>query len=452
MDDHCLPCGGGAVLDGAVDQDPERYSVRACRQQKSRGARQLLRVGSDTVTNMLRTIAFTTLLLFSTHARSQTWSDPVEIGDGYIRDLDFGANGAVYVAEGTEVMVSYDTLATFQDMGLTAVVTDMHYDLVTGTLYVNDWLDGLHSWSETGGWTGPFLEGIHIESVWGSESKIVVGGGAGQLFSSEDAGDSWNTLNVERLHISDNPIGAVTVTSWGKGYWHGWMGLWGPLLFNVGSGYQPVLSDDIRAIRFTDSVVYAALSKDVFMTADGANWETLFTAPVSWSIGDFEISGVIYAVTDASGGVLVSLDGGSSWMDMRIGLYDTNVDFLRIGPDNHLYAVMDNRIQRTVDPLVGVSGAPIDVAPTARLNLGLSAPFPNPASGVVMFEATGDGKTELELTVVDALGRELATVYSGRLPIGQSRFIIKERLASGSYRIVMRSTGIVSSVPFSMVK
>lgn len=93
--------------------------------------------------------------------------------------------------------------------------------------------------------------------------------------------------------------------------------------------------------------------------------------------------------------------------------------------------------------LIGADGAPLPVSrlewtPTASVALALKGVAPNPASGPVRILFALRQHADVSLSVIDALGRTVATMTSVPLPSGAHELPLDlAGLASGTYRVVL---------------
>ncbi len=81
--------------------------------------------------------------------------------------------------------------------------------------------------------------------------------------------------------------------------------------------------------------------------------------------------------------------------------------------------------------------------PTATLAFALSAPTPNPATGTARLRLDAAQAGRVTATVVDALGRTVATVYDAEVAAGVTVEIAVDaaRLAPGTYAVRVVGAG-----------
>ena len=77
--------------------------------------------------------------------------------------------------------------------------------------------DGIRISTDGDAWAARLPE-IDLESIFAIDQTITVGGDAGQIFQSQDGGNTWSTLNPERLWLSDDDANSVAMTTLGLVY------------------------------------------------------------------------------------------------------------------------------------------------------------------------------------------------------------------------------------------
>ena len=86
------------------------------------------------------------------------------------------------------------------------------------------------------------------------------------------------------------------------------------------------------------------------------------------------------------------------------------------------------------------------LAPSAvsslEASLGFARVFPNPAGAITCVELNAESATEAELMLVDAMGREVALIYSGQVARGENKYFFNAAdFEQGLYFLRMRSGG-----------
>ena len=90
---------------------------------------------------------------------------------------------------------------------------------------------------------------------------------------------------------------------------------------------------------------------------------------------------------------------------------------------------------------------------TPVVGAGLSAPAPNPASGVATFSLAADTPERVAVTVYDMLGRAVAEVFDGQVAAGEvSLAVDTATLPAGQYVIRARGESFVSTQRLTVVR
>lgn len=86
------------------------------------------------------------------------------------------------------------------------------------------------------------------------------------------------------------------------------------------------------------------------------------------------------------------------------------------------------------------------VTETALPALQLDAVFPNPASALTCIPVQSAAGAEAVIEIADVFGRIVHTVFSGKLPVGNSRyFFLANKLTTGIYFVTLRSLTTVQA-------
>ena len=171
-----------------------------------------------------------------------------------------------------------------------------------------------------------------------------------------------------------------------------------------------------------------------------ANGVELFAGP----------DGTVWAgVTDDVGGpeawpgaIARSGDGGRTWAPAQDGYGGYRVRSVGAGPDGRLYVGSDVGVWRTTGPVFAVSGGAGPAPEAVGVGVGVA---PNPAGvrATVTLRLSGTGR--VRVTVVDALGREVAVVHDGPAVDGERFEIETSGLAPGVYRVRAATADRVSA-------
>lgn len=166
-----------------------------------------------------------------------------------------------------------------------------------------------------------------------------------------------------------------------------------------------------------------------------------------WIVGGENQFGVLDEVQKAN------ISGGGGWTNApEMHIRRKNLAAARVG--NRLFAIGGRTGQHgggwvtaaveALDLLTGIGGLP---EPALSNNFYLSPNYPNPFNSSTYVEAYLPGAAEVEIGVMDLLGRLTRRLYRGRLPAGWQRFEFNGRddlgrtLPSGPYFIYLSAGG-----------
>ncbi|OZC01857.1 T9SS type A sorting domain-containing protein [Rubricoccus marinus] len=110
------------------------------------------------------------------------------------------------------------------------------------------------------------------------------------------------------------------------------------------------------------------------------------------------------------------------------------------------WTALDDMLYFSANVTVDAEEAPEAAASALRA-------FPNPASGVATVALTLATAQEVQLTVVDMLGREVAVLASGETAAGETRFALPVAdLQAGTYLVRLATEGAVSTQMLTVVR
>lgn len=168
----------------------------------------------------------------------------------------------------------------------------------------------------------------------------------------------------------------------------------------------------------------------------------------------------------SSGGALITLDGQTQTIEPEaVSGFVEGVNytvFRGVQPNE------DGVAEGTIEPLpgdlyYGVSGVQVfesvaasvseEAPPSAAVAAALEAPVPNPSRGEVTLAYVVGRAVPVRLTVVDALGREVAALAEGVVPLGRHAHRVDTgRLAPGVYVVRLEAGGDVLTRSFTVVR
>ncbi|MEM6288078.1 MAG: T9SS type A sorting domain-containing protein [Bacteroidota bacterium] len=128
---------------------------------------------------------------------------------------------------------------------------------------------------------------------------------------------------------------------------------------------------------------------------------------------------------------------------------------LRTEVDAESGAIVGTGLEGFSEFALAGTGFTVGTEPEAEVPLvfGLSAPAPNPARGRTRFLLSLPEAGPVQVDLLDLLGRRVATLVEGELPAGQTAVEIRaDRLATGSYVVVLRAGGQLATSRLTVVR
>ncbi|MBL0174648.1 MAG: T9SS type A sorting domain-containing protein [Ignavibacteria bacterium] len=326
----------------------------------------------------------------------------------------------------------------------------------TGTLYAGTKGAGISVSGDQGGaWRHAYGQNAAVACLIVSDRNEVFAGveGVPALLQSHDAGANWTQVGsfpaaVTALAMDTRGIlyaGAQTMfNSEDHGMsWNGWYPFKHPSViqavttnvawevFAISTAKRDVISRSTNNSNHWDESfldkgcrtlavnaagnIFAGTDSGMYKSLDnGDTWKQMNAGLGARQIRSIVIGrkNALYAGTDA--GVYGSADHGVSWTEVGQGLTGVAVNALVVSPAGVLYAGTEDGIFRIVAPTTAVDGEQATPAQT----FALLESFPNPvtASATVTFRLRT--ASTVSLSIVDALGRVVATLADDALPAG----------------------------------
>ncbi len=378
-------------------------------------------------------------VFFSHLSNAQLWNDPTNVGGEFIDGFAIDSTGTAWAAGFSDVYI-LPPGGSWTEWLTSSFPNAIHS---TGsTIYVAG-VGGLYAienliWNEV-------LPDVALFSVWALEDRIVVGGYHGQVFESTDKGASWVTLNPDPLYQSDDAIRSIAANPIGIVYGEIGPSFTRDLYSNEHSVWSKQSPASYSVIE-EGGAFFATANNKIFTSTDGHSWTEYASTPSSSSIGALAKRGKMIAVFNGAG-ILFSPDEGANWADISAGLFDqADIDFLAFGPSNHLWAISDSLVQKSLIALSPTSGTPIELVEDSTFELGIDDLFPNPATKRVQLDLVSPGG-EIKVEVYDILGRRVTTLHQGFVLPGRMKLIWDADQASGNYFIVATTSSHRSSKP-----
>ncbi len=270
----------------------------------------------------------------------------------------------------------------------------------------------------------------------GRPAPRIVACGKSALAYSDDDGRTWSGSNIS---------GPNAILCWSMV----------TIMGGEFDGYLLAAVDDYRGPQ---------PKAGIFRTEDGATWER---------VGQVFEDGTTVYLSGGTGGVVLAWDtghdrvagtddGGATWplltasiSGIPVATHLVKLNDLEIGPDGHVYAATHrflgegDGLYRSVTPAFLVSS---ETPPATSSELSLTV-RPNPSDGRVKVEVVTNAPATVRLSVVDALGREVALVYEGAVADRREVAVETAGLAPGVYVVRAAVAGrVVGSTTFSVVR
>lgn len=312
---------------------------------------------------------------------------------------------------------------------------------------------------ETAAFVGPYLlSPVNPSIMYAGKTKI---------YRSTNGASNWTVTNAN-LELDSNPALAMAISNTStdvvyvatapvntrSGVFVTTNG--GILWTNITSTLPDRYPVDLAVDPIDDQIAYIVMSGfgsgHLFQTTNrGVSWTdltgTLPDVPASAIAIDPDNTDHLYFGNDI--GVYVSTNAGSTWQEYAAGMPDAAivmdlsvvVSTRRLRAATHGNGVFERAL---LEPTTAVAAA--EPVPAARLVLLGSAPNPFTGSALVRFRL-GE-RLPVEVDLVDAAGRKLATLLSGERGPGEHRVRLDARnlgLASGVYFCRVRAGGETAS-------
>lgn len=323
--------------------------------------------------------------------------------DGFaIEDLDVDSRGWIYATISSDVWISKDTLISwtlfYEGLANSVAVDDT-------TIYISDFSRGLFVTTD-GVSVSQYLTDIDIRTfeISMTDQSWIAGGGAGQLFRSEDNGLSWTLFNGEQLSLSDEYIDNIASNSASIIYTTREVPRRG---VGVSDGFFSVIEGyELEGLQYAEGRFFAFDSFDIVVSDDGFSWQILSDPESASVLTGLLASDGLLITSDFQGVLLKSSDGGQSWSDISQGLSE-DPDAMILDDSGFLLAAVGNQVFRTTDPIVTTSGVPVEdftEIPVAT-SIVFKSIYPNPARGSQAIEIVVTKPGHVTLQVFDAAGR-----------------------------------------------
>ncbi len=281
---------------------------------------------------------------------------------------------------------------------------------------------------------------------------VVVAANGANLYRSTDDGDTWR-------HTTYGPVDAGPTA----------IAMRGSTIL-IGTGYDGVFrsSDDgatwarvkeptvegaVTAVAFTDRAACLSMARGEYYrsTNDGVDWTMPAPAPEIGWVSIFESGSDVICGASREWGlsVVCSRDDGLTWVTIGGNSLDPPGDVTSIVVDStRLFASNGATIVRRS---LATLAAPGGGAPASAVDGPSIAPNPTATSALLRFRTERPGG--YRLSIVDALGREQQIAAAPTAEPGEhAETIATGRLSAGAYRVVIRSSEGVRTVPLEVIR
>jgi photosystem II stability/assembly factor-like uncharacterized protein len=343
--------------------------------------------------------------------------------------------------------------------------------------------DGAFQWVGDTLWEQAGLSGIGIQSLISNGTYLIAGTGSGVAVSS-DNGNDWTTdiidsgqyvfcvgfsdtnlvagtdngvfisnSNGQSWESSDDSVDEIfALASQGSNLIAGSEGIFlstdNGLTWNAEN--NALSNTDVYALAWNENELFAGTSDTgVFVSMDnGQTWNAVNNGLTDSTIYAFQMNGSqIFVGTDS--GVFLSTNNGGNWLQVNdsfteyfTGVYSFCMDdsFLYAGSGGGVWRRLLNEFNGVSD---GVPASPAENASSQSLSV-----YPNPFAQSTTISFTTPESGEAEITIVNILGAQVATLFSGELANGEHSFNWNaDGMPPGIYECIVQMNGQVQQVP-----
>ncbi len=161
-------------------------------------------------------------------------------------------------------------------------------------------------------------------------------------------------------------------------------------------------------------------------------------------------NGALFAKTYS--GILLSTSNGSDWISINPGIPgDYFISLALVGSDLFAGTIRSGVWRRPIAELIPLNA----VEPNRRLAAAESiASYPNPLSSATTIQFTTEQRGPAQVSILNLLGEEVASLFSGELEAGEHAFMWDAKgVTAGMYWCVIRSNdgNRVQRVPMMVV-
>jgi len=370
------------------------------------------------------------------------------------------AGGAIttIVARGGTIVVGVDTMGIYRSVnngstwspansGMSQRRVRALAMLPNSTIYAGTAGGGVFRSRDFGGSWLPSNTGLgdmNVQAMIPFGANTLLAGTSAGVYRFDAVANMWTSLGLQQEAITaiaaDSSGTIVAATSAG------------PVYRSVDGGEHwsetAVGAGSVVALAAHPSGGLYAASTSLYRSEDGgAVWE-----PAGFGAGTAKAvtigrNGSVYIGSDQ--GVTISRDSGRTWKPLGTGLEGRSISAITV-PDNGLTLVGDiaGRLYRS-----SISSGVENGATTGMARRALGNARPNPASGSTTIPFALPRRSDVRLTIVDALGRTLEVIEPGRLDAGDHTLAVDlTALPIGLYLYRLQADGVDETRTVTVVR
>ena len=340
---------------------------------------------------------------------------------------------------------------------------DASGDLPAVAMYTIEAIDDVHAWVGSG--AGKIYATSNGGTSWaeqpypGTQTPFIDGvafvdANNGFAMGDPPSGQTrWVVLNTTNggqtwAHCSNEPVGASGEAGWNNSFWwndasHGWFGTnknkvwrttdggatWQSAASGATNSYGVSFRDNAYGIAVHDNGIFART------TDGGASWTTGVSGSATVLTAVAYVRGTAYAwLTDRNGLMFRSRSDGASWVPEATYPISGTLLAVSFADTSNGWATTINGEILKFSP-TAVTAVEELSGPTLPREFVLEQNFPNPFNPSTTIRYSVPVTSRVRLTIVDILGRQVATLVDGVV-------------VSGRHDVTFRASSIASGVYF----
>lgn len=321
---------------------------------------------------------------------------------------------------------------------------------VTGSNKINYSTDNGDSWSEIHG--GLESETAFTSIVCAMSSNTMLLGTSQNIYKLDNNTNQWSSVyHADAMAIFES----IAATSGGRVFAGSWMA--GLMYSDDLTNWTKVSHADLQG-KITD--VYIAANGYIYvLSANSSDKEhKLFVSKDngdSWTLlkeqGDHKFKSVFafgnyIALGTQGGGVLISIDGGSAWIEASQGLgMEDNIRAFTATADGNLLVATANYIFKSD----GINGVEENI-----LSFNNDMVYPNPANDICALDFNLSKAATINVVISDITGAKVKEIFSGKyFHEGANRINVQTiGLPNGTYFVNIETESGIKSVKIQVAR